>query len=136
MGFATANATKRQDAWGDSARAMGYVALTAKEQAKIVNERHHVVERSKEASRMAWRQAQELDRKHHILERLSTMLQTSWKVVSDFVHEHNLIERSIEAMNKAMKWAIEQMQNKMEDSQYRSATIGQVPNTQSTSRRP
>ena len=136
MGFATANATKRQDAWGDSARAMGYVALTAKEQAKIVNEKHHVVERSKEAAQMAWQQAQELDRKHHILERLSTLLRTSWKMASDFVHEHNLIERSFEGMTKAMKWAIEQMQNKVEDSQYRRATVGQVPTTQSTSRRP
>ena len=79
LGFGAAYATKRDDEWGDSARAVGHVALTAQEQARALDEKHHIVQRSRTAAQHAWRKAQEFDRKHHILDKTSEFLRTTWE---------------------------------------------------------
>ena len=116
MGFGAAYATKRDDGWGDSARALGHVALTAREQARAVNQKHNIVQRSQQAAHQAWQQAQELDRKHHILAKVAEFLRTSWDATRAFVQQHQLVERGVQGMTKAFLWTMEQLQQKLQDS--------------------
>ena len=118
FGFGAAYATQRDDEWGDVARATGRVALTAQHQAKIVNQKHNLVERSQKAARRAWTQAQDLDRKHHILDQTAQFLQTFWMSTKAFVQRHRLVERGMQGMGKALAWMMEQMEKKMQESQH------------------
>ena len=126
LGFGAAYATQRDDGWGDSARAVGHVALTAQEQARVVNQKHNLVKRSQRAAHKAWQQAQELDRKHHILDQTTRFLRTSWEATRAFVQKHRLVERGMEGMTKALTWAMEQMEKKIQESQY-GRTVAQEP---------
>ena len=119
FGFGAAYATKRDDAWGDSARAMGHVALTAQEQARVVNQKHHIVERSRQAAQEALRRARELDRKHDIWNKTLQALRTSWEATLEFVQKHKLVERSVKGTSKAIVWAVEQIEKKIKESQHR-----------------
>ena len=118
LGFGAAYATQRDDEWGDSARAVGHVALTAQEQARAVNQKHNLVERSRQAAHKAWKQVQEMDRKHHVLDKTTEFLRTTWEAARAFVHRHRLVERGMEGIGKALMWAIEQMQQKIQESQH------------------
>lgn len=113
LGFGAAYATQRDDEWGDAACAVGHVALTAQEQARVVNQKHDIVERSKRAAGRAWKRAQEMDRKHHVLDKVTEVLRSLWEAVRAFVHRHRLVERGMEGLGKALVWVIEQMQQKI-----------------------
>ena len=118
LGFGAAYATKRDDAWGDSARAVGHVALTAQEQARAINQKHHVVERSRQAAQQALRRARELDRQHGIRAKTIQALRSSWEATREYVTQHRLVERSVEGTSKAITWIMEQIEKKMKESQH------------------
>ena len=85
FGLSAAMCTHRDDAWGDSARALGQVALTAQEQALAVYRKHNVVARSQKAASKAWEKARTLERKHHIMHQTTDLLVASWLATRKFV---------------------------------------------------
>mmetsp|Transcript_14546 Transcript_14546/g.24127 ORF Transcript_14546/g.24127 Transcript_14546/m.24127 type:complete len:166 (-) Transcript_14546:334-831(-) len=66
-GFGIAYATKQQGAAGDAARAVGQLALEAKQKAQEVDRKHNLVQKGQIAASEAWEKAKETDRKHSIL---------------------------------------------------------------------
>jgi len=113
LGFGAAYAADKDGAAGDTARAVGDLALTAREKAKGIDEKHHVVDKSKVAASEAWEKAQELDRQHKILERTRAFLVVSWAAVADFVKKHNLVERGVEGVGKALYWVAEKIADRL-----------------------
>lgn len=95
-------ASKRDDAWGDSVRALGHVAVTAQDQARAVNDKHHVMERSRQAAASAWKQARELE-----------VFQTCWKATHAFVQKHKLVEKGVDGLAVILAWTLKQMQQKL-----------------------
>ena len=116
FGAAYCSHNHRDDAWGDSARAMGHVALTAHAQAKAVNDKHHVVQKSQQVAQRAWQRAQAFDRQHDVVRRVRDWLRTSWEATREFVKRHQLVERGIETVDKVISWAIERQKNLLEHS--------------------
>jgi hypothetical protein len=51
---------------GDIVRAVGDVALAARDKVREVDEKHHVVDSSNQAASEAWEKAKEMNRDHHI----------------------------------------------------------------------
>jgi len=120
LGFGAAYAAKKEGALGDSARAVGDIALLTREKAREIEEKHHVSTRSKEAAGKAWEKAKEMDRKHNILVKTKDFAVFCFQAVKDFCVRHRVAERTAEATGQAASWAAEQIQ-KAAVQQNRSA---------------
>merc|ERR1712125_49262 len=59
----------KDGAAGDTARAMGDLALSARSIARQLDEKHHFVDKSKEVAHKAWEKAKEIDREHHVVDK-------------------------------------------------------------------
>ena len=104
---------------GDTARAVGDLALNAREKAKEIDARHNVVERSSTAAQEAWTRAQEMDQEHHYLERGGACAKRIWTSVVSFVQRHNLIERGVNTIGKAVVWTADTIGRKIQERQQR-----------------
>ena len=105
LGFSAAYAAeKQQGVVGDSARAMGDVALSAKAKATEIDNKYHVVQETIAAAGEAWEKAKELDREHKILQKAKDITLYSSAATVDFVRRHNLVERGLISMGKGACW--------------------------------
>jgi hypothetical protein len=103
-GFGSAYATQKDGAAGDTARALGDVALTVKEKARDLNAKHHIVDKFKKVAGETWEKAQELDRNHHILEQLKALLIFSWEALIDFVRRRRLLEKGVDGVGRGIEY--------------------------------
>lgn len=87
LGFGTAYYTEKDGAAGDTARAMGDVALSARNKAHELDEKHHIVDKSKEAAHKAWEKAKEIDREHHIVEKTKRAVVASLHFLTKMVNQ-------------------------------------------------
>jgi hypothetical protein len=113
LGFGAAYATEQEGALGDSARAVGQVALVAKAHAKAIDRKHRVVPRSQAAAQQAWNKAQQADREHHILRRAAAWARQSFRTVWGVVQEHRLLERSVAGVGHAIYWIADKVAEKV-----------------------
>lgn len=109
LGFGTAYATQKEGAMGDSARAVGEIARVAQIKAKAVNEKHHLMEKSKQLAVQAWTKARALDRQYHILDTAVDVLQFSWRSTKEFCQRHRVVERGVEGTQQVVGWIAEQI---------------------------
>ena len=58
---------------GDTARAVGQVALTARDQAKEINQKHRVLHKVKRALRRTWHKARKVEKEHALIKRTQTV---------------------------------------------------------------
>ena len=113
LGFGTAWAHDKEGAAGDAARAVGDVALVAKNKAKQVDAKHHLVLKSKNAINQAWQRAKEVDRRHNVLEKTKGFVVFSWEKILEINREHRVIERSVEAIGRALGYILTQIAEKI-----------------------
>ena len=111
-GFGTAYATQKSGAVGDIARALGEVALTTRAKAKELDEKHHLVDKTKQVAEDAWNHAKALDRKHHLMEKTKDFLMFSWNETVAFTRRHRLLERGVEAVGRGTDYVINQLFHK------------------------
>jgi hypothetical protein len=78
-GFGAAYGTQQEGMAGDACRAVGEVAIAAKEKAQEVNEKHNIVDESNKAANHAWESAKEMDRQHGIVDKLKQFATVSLK---------------------------------------------------------
>jgi hypothetical protein len=104
FGLGAAYATKKEGAVGDTARAVGDVALSAREKAIEIDEKHNVVGKTKVAAEEAFEKAKELDQNHHFLERTKVFVVYSWNSIVDFVRRNHVLERSVDGVGKSAEW--------------------------------
>uniref|UniRef100_A0A7S2IEL1 Uncharacterized protein n=1 Tax=Helicotheca tamesis TaxID=374047 RepID=A0A7S2IEL1_9STRA len=114
LGVATAYSATRDDATGDVARAMGDVALTAREKARKLDDEHHLVDKSKAMANDAWvkvkeidtaqvaekskvvannvwEKAKEIDQKHDVVGKVKEISVETAQRVAEFDREHNVV---------------------------------------------
>lgn len=112
LGFSAAFAAeKEQGVVGDSARAMGDVALSAKEKAFEIEDKHHVSHKARVAAGEAWEMAKELDREHKILQKAKDVAIYGSKATADYVQRHNIVERGLVGIGKGACWISEVVAN-------------------------
>jgi len=129
LGFgASYAAEKKEGAVGDTARAIGDLALISKAKAKEIDEKHHVVDKSKKVAGDLWEKAKEADQKHKILDKAKAFLVYSWTATVDFIRRHNLIERGVNGVGKGVCWAME----KIAGGQDRAAPTAPAQSPQSS----
>lgn len=111
LGFGGAYAAEHKPGHlvGDTARAVGEVALSVQAKARAIDAQHHVVVQSKQAARQAWDKAQQLDREHRILEKAKELAVYSWNATVTFIRRHNLVERGVNGIGKGVCWLIEKV---------------------------
>lgn len=109
-GFGSAYAAKNKEgAAGDCARAMGDVALVAKAKAFEVEEKHNVVENSKQVAAGAWENAKEMDRDYHICEKTKDAIAYTGKAAVNFTVKHRLLERGVQGVGRGMESVAEKL---------------------------
>ena len=68
---------------GDVARASGDVVISAGERAKQIDEKHHVVDKTKKVSKNVIHKAKEFENKHHLGEKAGKSMTAGLKFVSN-----------------------------------------------------
>merc|ERR1712150_163067 len=108
-GFASAWATEKDGVGGDVARAMGDVALTVREKAIEVDEKHHIVEESKKAATGVVDKAKQVDEKYEVVAKTKEFVSWSLETIKDFNRRHRVVERAISAVGDALSWILVQV---------------------------
>lgn len=116
FGFGAAYATEQSGAAGDISRSIGDLALTAKDKAIEIDNKHNVVEKTKIACGSVWTKAQEMDRQHRIVDKTKNFVVTVWMRTVDFVKRHRLIERGVEGIGKVVTWCATAITEQIEQS--------------------
>lgn len=101
LGFGAAYCTKKEGVLGDSARAFGDVAILSQEKAREIDQKHHVLEKSKSLAVRVWEKAKEMDKKHMILVKTKDFLEFCFTSVRNFGAEHHVGERTAEVTTTA-----------------------------------
>jgi hypothetical protein len=96
-GFYAAYSTKQEGAAGDVARAMGEVALEAKQKAQDIDEKHHLMEKGKQMANDAWEKAKQIDREHGVVEKTGKFLLWSLRAMEKQNQKHRFLERIMNA---------------------------------------
>lgn len=112
LGFSAAYAAQhnpQNDVVGDSARAVGEIALHAKNKSMEINSKHRVVDKTLLAARDAWETAKELDRQHKLVQKAKDVAVYGSTATVDFVRHHKLVERGIEGLGNGVVWLTERV---------------------------
>jgi hypothetical protein len=115
LGFGAAYACDKRGAVGDTARAVGELALSTREKAKEIEDKHHVAQRTQVAASSVWKKAKEADGQNRILERTKGLAVDGINATTDFCHRHKLIERGVAGVGKAVYWATDKIATKISD---------------------
>ena len=133
FGFGTAYYSKEEGPYGDVARALGEVAIVARDKAKEVEHKHHLVDKGKVAATEAIEKIQEADRRHQLKDRFSEFISWCWASTLDYAKRHHLIEKASEAMREILDKITEKMlehQERAERAVNRSSSATDSDNQQ------
>lgn len=110
LGFSAAFAAeKKEGVVGDSARAVGELALSAQKLATEIDDKHHVVDKTLLVAGEAWNKAKELDREHKIVEQARDVAIYGSTATVNFVRRHNLVQRGAHGLVKGASWISERV---------------------------
>jgi hypothetical protein len=96
FGFGTVYYSKQEGATGDLARALGEIALVARDKWKEVDSKHHIVDQGREVANEAIHRIQ--DRRDHRRQRVYKFVAYCWKSTLQFVEQHRLVERGCDQL--------------------------------------
>ena len=86
------------DAAGDAARSLGDVALVVRDRASELNDKHDLVNRSKNAAGALWQKSkakgEELDAKHDIVNKGKSLMDRVVAKAIELNNEHRIVERT------------------------------------------
>ena len=125
FGFGTAYYTKKGGPSGDMARAIGDVALVARDKFREVDNKHHIADKGKVAVVDAMKKIQEVDRNHHVYERFHRFLSWCWNSTLEFAQRHNLMER----VSASLKILLDKMAKKIVENQNQVSAGGASTST-------
>ena len=110
LGFGGAYAAENKEGHlvGDTAQAVGEVALSIRAKARVIDDKHKVVEQSQRAAAQVWTKAQQLDREQ-ILDKTKDWALYSWNSTVMYIQRHNLVERGVVGMGTGVFWLMEKV---------------------------
>jgi len=97
---------------GEVARASGGVVISAGERAKKIDEKHHVVSKTKQAAGNFLQKGKELNEKHHIAEKSKKAAGDMAKKTKEFEEKHHLGEKAGKGLTKGLNFVSKQLKPK------------------------
>lgn len=110
-GVAGALATQNNKA-GDAARASGDVVIATGQRAKKIDEKHHIVEKTKKAACGLVKKGKELDEKHHIKDKTKKAAGNFIQKTKEFEEKHRLGEKAGKSMTKGLNFVTKKLKPK------------------------
>lgn len=86
VGYGTVYYVDKDGAAGDISRAMGEIAISVRDKAGVLNEKHNIVEKSKVAAENAWEKAKQADREHHIVENTKQAISVGFQFIGKMTY--------------------------------------------------
>ena len=109
-GFGSAYAAKNTEgAMGDCARSVGDVALATKSKALEMEEKHKIIQNTKQVTANVWENTKEMERQHHVCEKAKDAILYSTKTAVDFTVKHRLIERGGKGLGRGLEYVGEKL---------------------------
>ena len=109
-GFGIAYAAKNKEgAMGDCARSVGDVALATKSKAFEIEEKHHIIQSTKQVTANVWENTKEMERQHHVCEKAKDAILYSTKIAVNFTVKHRLIERGAKGLGSGLEYVGEKL---------------------------
>jgi hypothetical protein len=109
-GFGSAYAAKNKEgAMGDCARSIGDVALATKSKALEMEEKHKIIQNTKQVTANVWENTKEMERQHHVCEKTKDVILYSTKTAVDFTVKHRLIERGAKGLGSGLEYVGEKL---------------------------
>ncbi|KAL3945651.1 MAG: hypothetical protein SGBAC_000219, partial [Bacillariaceae sp.] len=115
FGVGSHHYSKQEGAMGDCARALGEIGIVAQEKFRQVDDRHHLVDKGKDAASRTLDRMKQADREHKLQEKLGHAVSHCYAVALDFIYRHNLIDRATDKFKKfvhCMTEAVREHQNR------------------------
>jgi hypothetical protein len=93
LGFGSVYYTKQEGATGDLARALGDVALVARDRFRKVDSEHHILEQGRAAAAATLHRVQDAHQRRSAGEQCIRFAVCCWRTTAEFVERHKLVER-------------------------------------------
>mmetsp|Transcript_5954 Transcript_5954/g.8933 ORF Transcript_5954/g.8933 Transcript_5954/m.8933 type:complete len:174 (-) Transcript_5954:115-636(-) len=97
---------------GDVARASGDVVISAGKRAKAVDEKHHVVDKTKKAAAGVIQKGKDIDEKHHIRDKTKKAASDLVQKTKEFEEKHKLGEKAGKSMTKGLNFISKKLKPK------------------------
>lgn len=91
-GGASAYYSKKEGAAGDISRAIGEIGSASYLKAKELNQKHHLLDKSRKAASSAWTKAKELNKKNHILDKSKVVTKKALSRAKKFDEKHHVVK--------------------------------------------
>ena len=93
LGFGSVYYTKEEGVMGDLARALGDVALVARDKFRKVDSEHHILEQGRAAAAATLHRVQDAHQRRNAREECIRFAACCWRTTTEFVERHHLIDR-------------------------------------------
>jgi hypothetical protein len=100
-GVGSAYGTTKQSPAGDCTRSMGRMALLCHDKAIEVNQKHHVIDKTKTAAIACWEKSKDMNERHKMAERTKGCLISSWEGIKKANQNYRIIDRTFEGIGYA-----------------------------------
>lgn len=97
---------------GEIARASGDVVIAAGDRAKKIDEKHHVVSKTKKAAGDLIQKGKEFDEKHHVKDKTKNAIGGIVKKGKEFEEKHQLGEKAGNGLAKGLKFVTNKLKPK------------------------
>ena len=120
-GVGIAHAATQQGPMGDIARALGELAIEAKEKWHQLDSKHNIKEASKAAAKQALERAIDLDRRYEVMLNLQKYLILGFNMTLEWIQRHQLVERGVRCFYSAIACATAWVSDEATSRRHRSS---------------
>jgi hypothetical protein len=141
-GAGSAYGTTRQSPTGDCTRSMGRMSLACRSKAIEVNDKHHIVEKSKIAAVTCWQKSKDVNERHRMMERTKGCLASSYQGLQSANRKYRISDRTLEGIGMVCTYVNEKVIGEAAVSEAASttepatATAVEQPNEEGERRKP
>jgi hypothetical protein len=93
----------------DLAHACGNFGIKANVMARELDDKHHVVENSKQVADATWNKAKALNHEYQIVEKTKDCVKSGVKAGVEFTKEHRLVERTYNGVGKVLSVVVQEI---------------------------
>jgi hypothetical protein len=115
---------------GDLARACGNFGIKANVMARELDDKHNVVDNTKQAAVATWNKAKALNHEYQIVEKTKDCVKSGVKAGVEFTKEHRLVERTYNGVGKVLSVVVQEISS---DPEISSAAVSEPEIMVSTS---
>eukprot|EP00545_Synedropsis_sp_CCMP1620_P005663 CAMPEP_0119013158 /NCGR_PEP_ID=MMETSP1176-20130426/8045_1 /TAXON_ID=265551 /ORGANISM="Synedropsis recta cf, Strain CCMP1620" /LENGTH=238 /DNA_ID=CAMNT_0006966217 /DNA_START=48 /DNA_END=764 /DNA_ORIENTATION=+ len=134
--------TRPTGAAGDCTRSMGTMALSCRAKAIEVNEKHHVVGKTKIAAVTCWQKLKDISERNRILERTRGCVSSSWEGMQTANSRYRITDRAFEGVGRACTYVNDKVigdaaiSSTNEPPAATTASLVEQPSVEGESRKP